>query len=64
MNLFELFVAKIHCVADADCVDTPNDIACLPFSIIPRNIERTIHDAIDRRNKEFIEEMVEFGMVN
>lgn len=64
IHLFDLFLAKIHCVADADCVDTPNDIACLPFSIIPRNIERTIHDAIDGRKKEFIEEMVEFGMVN
>ena len=57
------FLAKIHCVADADCVSTPNDIACLPFSIIPRDIEQTIRDAIDGRDQEFIQEMVEFGMV-
>lgn len=58
------FLAKIHCVADADCVNTPNDIACLPFSIIPRDIEQTIRNAIDRRDQEFIQEMVEFGMVS
>jgi hypothetical protein len=57
------FQAKIHCVADSDCVDTPKDIACLPFSIIPRNTEQTIRDAIDGQDNEFIDDMIEFGMV-
>jgi hypothetical protein len=56
-------VAKIHCVADSDCVDTPKDIACLPFSIIPKNTEHTIRDAIHGEDDEFIQDMVEFGMV-
>ena len=55
--------AKIHCVADADCINTPKDIACLPFSIIPRDTEFTIRDAIRGQDEEFIQEMVEFGMV-
>ncbi|CAF3999145.1 unnamed protein product [Adineta steineri] len=55
--------AKIHCVADSDCKNTPNDVACLPFSIIPRQVEKTIRDAIRGNDQEFINEMVEFGMV-
>ncbi|CAF4196554.1 unnamed protein product, partial [Adineta steineri] len=55
--------AKIHCVADSDCKSTPNDVACLPFSIIPRQVEKTIRDAIRGNDQEFINEMVEFGMV-
>jgi hypothetical protein len=58
-----LFAAKIHCVADSDCVNTPKDIACLPFSIIPRDTEETIRDAIHGQNNEFIQDMIEFGMV-
>ena len=61
--MFIIFLAKIHCVADSDCANTPNDIACLPFSIIPIHTEQTIRDAIHRRDDEFIQEMVEFGMV-
>lgn len=56
-------LAKIHCVADADCINTPKDIASLPFSIIPKSTEKTIRDAIRGRESEFIEEMIEFGMV-
>ena len=56
-------LAKIHCVADADCLNTPKDIACLPFSIIPRDTELTIRDAIHGQDDEFIQDMVEFGMV-
>ncbi|UJR16549.1 hypothetical protein I4U23_003449 [Adineta vaga] len=55
--------AKIHCVADSDCINTPKDAACLPFSVIPRHIEKTIRDAIHGHDNEFIDEMVEFGMV-
>ena len=58
------FLAKIHCVADADCVSTPEDIASLPFHIIPREVEKTIRDAINGRDNQFIEEMVQFGMVS
>ena len=58
-----VFVAKIHCVADSDCINTPKDVACLPFSIIPKHTEKTIQDAIRGRDADFIEEMVEFGMV-
>ena len=60
---FSFFQAKIHCVADSDCIGTPKDIACLPFSIIPRNTEQTIRDAIQGDDNEFIEDMIEFGMV-
>jgi hypothetical protein len=55
--------AKIHCVADSDCLNTPKDVACLPFSIIPRDTEYTIRDAIQGQDDEFIQDMVEFGMV-
>ncbi|CAF1133214.1 unnamed protein product [Adineta steineri] len=54
--------AKIHCVADSDCVNTPADVACLPFSIIPLHTEKTIREAIQDRDEEFINYMVEFGM--
>ncbi|CAF1676101.1 unnamed protein product, partial [Didymodactylos carnosus] len=53
---------KIHCVADSDCVNTPNDVACLPFSVIPLDTEKTISDAINRQDQEFIDDMVNFGM--
>ncbi len=58
-----MFLAKIHCVADADCINTPKDVPGLPFSIIPRHTEKTIRDAIRGRDNEFINEMVQFGMV-
>ena len=58
-----VFVAKIHCVADSDCINTPKDVACLPFSIIPTDTEKTIRLAIADRDEEFVKEMVEFGMV-
>ena len=56
-------LAKIHCVADSDCINTPNDVACLPFSIIPRQVEYAIQEAIGGRDAEFIADMVQFGMV-
>ncbi|CAF1278968.1 unnamed protein product [Adineta steineri] len=55
--------AKIHCIADSDCVNTPKDIECLPFSLIPKNIEKTICDAIAGQENEFIQDMIEFGMI-
>ncbi|UJR10400.1 hypothetical protein I4U23_014603 [Adineta vaga] len=58
-----LATAKIHCVADSDCVDTPKDIACLPFAIIPREIEKTIQAALQGQVDEFMNDMVEFGMI-
>jgi uncharacterized protein (DUF2252 family) len=58
------FVAKIHCVTDADCVNTPSDISSLPFNLIPQNAENSIRDAIQGRNDEFIDDIVEFAMVN
>ena len=58
-----MFVAKIHCVADSDCVNTPGDVNCLPFSIIPQHTEKTIREAIQGSDKEFIDDMVLFGMV-
>lgn len=57
------FQAKIHYVADSDCVDTPKDRACLPFSIILRDTKQTIRDAIDGQDNEFVRDMIEFGMV-
>ncbi|CAF4167200.1 unnamed protein product [Adineta steineri] len=54
--------AKIHCVADSDCANTPGDISCLPFSIIPQHTEKTIREAIQGRDQEFINDMVQFGM--
>jgi len=60
---FCFVLAKVHCVADADCINTPKDVACLPFSIIPLHTEKTIRDAIRGRDNEFIDEMVQFGMV-
>ncbi len=50
-------------MADSSCINTPKDVACLPFSIIPRETEKTIRDAIQGRDEEFIDEMVQFGMV-
>ena len=58
-----LFLAKIHCVADSDCINTPKDVACLPFSIIPQHTEQTIRDAINGRDQQFIDDMIDFGMV-
>ncbi|CAF1152876.1 unnamed protein product [Rotaria sordida] len=55
--------AKIHCVADSDCVNTAKDVACLSFSIIPLETEKTIRDAIQGYDQQFINDMVEFGMV-
>ncbi|UJR29859.1 hypothetical protein I4U23_017407 [Adineta vaga] len=55
--------AKIHCVADSDCVNTPGDVSCLPFSIIPQHTEKTIREAIGDREDEFVNDMVQFGMV-
>ena len=67
MSFMEKFVdfvlAKIHCVADSSCINTPKDVAALPFSIIPRHTEITIRDAIRGRDEQFIDEMVQFGMV-
>ena len=63
MRFWVSVLAKIHCVADSDCIKTPKDVACLPFSIIPQHTEKTIRDAIRGRDNEFIDEMVEFGMV-
>lgn len=63
MFLFFFFKAKIHCIADSDCANTPKDISCLPFSIIPQDTEHVIRDAIDKRDDEFIQDMIEFGMV-
>jgi hypothetical protein len=50
-------------VADSDCINRPNDVACLPFSIIPQHTEITIREAIRGRDQEFIDDMVESGMV-
>lgn len=64
LSLSFLSSAKIHCVADSDCVNTPKDVARLPFSIIPRDTEFTIRDAIRGQDEAFIQEIVEFGMVS
>ncbi|CAM4806430.1 unnamed protein product [Rotaria magnacalcarata] len=55
--------AKIHCVADSDCVNRPKDVSNLPFSIIPLHTEKTIRDAIAGHDDDFIQDMVEFGMI-
>ncbi|CAF0847923.1 unnamed protein product [Adineta ricciae] len=55
--------AKIHCVADSDCVNTPKEVECLPFSIIPRDTEKAIRAAVEGQVNEFIDDMIEFGMV-
>jgi hypothetical protein len=56
--------AKIHCVADSDCINATKDASQLPLSLIPRNSEQTISNAIGKRDDQFVNEMVEFGMVN
>jgi hypothetical protein len=60
---FFVILAKIHCVADSDCINTPNDVACLPFSIIPHHTEKRIREAVRGRDQQFIDDMVHFGMV-
>jgi hypothetical protein len=57
-------IAKIHCVADSDCENHPKDVACLPFTLIPQETEKTIREAIQGRDQQFVDEMVEFGMVS
>lgn len=57
-------LAKIHCVADSDCVNKPKDVTCLPFTLIPQETEKTIRDAIHGCDEQFVDEMVEFGMVS
>ncbi|CAF1174337.1 unnamed protein product [Rotaria sordida] len=54
--------AKIHCVADSDCTNLPKNLSSLPLSIIPRDTETTIRDAIGGQDDEFINDMVNFGM--
>ncbi|CAF3852070.1 unnamed protein product, partial [Rotaria sordida] len=54
--------AKIHCVADSDCINLPKNLSSLPLSIIPRDTETTIRDAIGGQDDEFINDMVNFGM--
>jgi len=44
-------------------MNTPGDISGLPFSIIPTDTEHTIRDAIQGQDDDFIQDMVEFGMV-
>ena len=61
---FLFCLAKIHCVADSDCINLPKDVNRLPLSIIPQHTEKTIRNAIRGQDEEFINEMVEFGMVN
>ena len=62
-KMFFVVLAKIHCVADSDCISMPNDVTGLPFSVIPKNTELTIREAIGGRDEEFITDMVLFGMV-
>ncbi|CAF4609865.1 unnamed protein product [Rotaria sp. Silwood1] len=50
-------MAKIHCVADSDCLNTPKGVEGLPFSIIPRNTEHTIRDAIYGHDHDFVRDM-------
>ena len=63
LTTFFSFQAKIHCVADSDCVNTPKEVECLPFSIIPRDTEKAIRAAVEGQVNEFIDDMIEFGMV-
>jgi hypothetical protein len=60
---YVFYLAKIHCVADSDCMNTPGDVPGLPFSIIPKDTEHTIREAIHEQDDDFIQDMVEFGMV-
>ncbi|CAF4005628.1 unnamed protein product [Rotaria sp. Silwood2] len=50
-------------MADSDCLNTPKDVTGLPFSIIPRDTEHTIRDAIRGQDDAFIQDMLEFGMI-
>jgi hypothetical protein len=45
-------------------MDIPKDISSLPFSIIPRDVEKTIQSALTGQVDEFIQDMIEFGMVS
>ncbi|CAF0759313.1 unnamed protein product [Rotaria sp. Silwood1] len=56
-------MAKIHCVADSDCINTPHTVESLPFSIIPRDTEHTIRDAVRGQDDAFIQDILEFGMI-
>ncbi|CAF4657996.1 unnamed protein product [Rotaria sp. Silwood1] len=55
-------VAKIHCVADSDCINLLKNAYDPPSSIIPHDTDAAIRDAIGKQDKEFIEDMVNFGM--
>ncbi|CAF3737249.1 unnamed protein product [Rotaria sp. Silwood1] len=54
--------AKIHCVADSDCINLLKNAYDPPSSIIPHDTDAAIRDAIGKQDKEFIEDMVNFGM--
>ena len=43
-------------------MNTPGDTH-LPFSIIPKDTEHTIRDAIQGQDDDFVQDIVEFGMV-
>ena len=56
-------LAKIHCVADSDWGGDSDGVAYVPPSIVPPDTEQAIRSAIDGREAQFMEEIVEFGMV-
>jgi hypothetical protein len=56
-------LAKIHCVADSDWGGDSDGVTYVPPSIVPRDTEQAIRSAIDGRDAQFMDEIVEFGMV-
>ena len=55
--------AKIHCVADSDWDADSDGVMYVPPSIVPSDTEQAIRRAIDGRDAQFMNEIVEFGMV-
>ena len=45
-------------------MNKPKDVTCLPFTLIPQETEKTIRDAIHGCDAQFVDDMVEFGMVS
>lgn len=60
-------LAKIHCVSDYDSIKKEKHARhhtnLLPLDIIPSHTERTIRDAINGYDEDFVQDMVSFAMV-
>lgn len=59
-------MAKIHCISDINSIETEkharHHTGLLPFDIIPEHTERTLREAINGNDEEFVRDMVSFAM--